>query len=240
MDITDRLGKMPLRRVVIHKVFEEPWRLGTLLAGSQEGQIRLLDISDGELRMQTDFRYMASSRTYTIGGLIGLEDYAGISDILGMERRFISVLPVAKEQVRSLLDTHGIQPKDDGGFLSFGYGRFIDGTGSIFIYQSNEYRPPADDEMDDAARLLQEEVALASVSLAGLYDSLQALVMSRQYDVHRAMAGHIGTMVGTSEDLIARFLDPCVSSALACDLEGARKGDSILGIEAEAMEYVLQ
>jgi hypothetical protein len=235
MRIYDSLANLNIKEVFVHDCLEElssgqHASFNKLLKDEPEEQIPILTISDGFLVMGVHYRYMAKTDTFTVSGHTAL-NYGSIENILAVEKTFVNAYDMVYGQFVSLVATMGIALKQDKSQMNFGYGRHIDGNGGLYFFSSNEYTPLRDDS--NAVELLEEEIAFASVSLAGLYDMFRIIVQDEESYIAKVIYAHIGEKIGYSKELIDQFIDESATRKLSVDIAPLKKADGILGIKKD-------
>ena len=236
MSFYENLNGLNLRNIYAHEIFanigadEQRKGIENLLSSKPAKQIAILNIDDGFLQMQADYRYLNSSGTFTTGGHIALHDYCKAQDLIAIEKEFNQAYPIVQKQAKAVLSSMGITAKGKT-CLDIGFGRKIDGAGSFFLYNSNEYNQPKHNEISYAAELLKEELSVAAVSLASMFDMFRLIIKNEESSVHPIIYSHVKDKIGHSEELIRYFLNKEETTELSQNLSGLKKGDGLLGIK---------
>ena len=233
MNLHNNLKKSGFNKVYISPEFDSlnsgnaRKSLEKLIKSNPNEQVRLFRANNDLMSMGVNYTYLEPEKTFRVSGSISLKNYNNLNGGLWqIERNFYDHYPEVHKQASALLSSRGLILGNEKDKFNLGNGRYIDGSGTFFLYFSDCYEIQGDSK--EIINLLKEEIAIASISIASLFDMFNVIARNKDSNLSEEIYSHFGNKIELTNGLAEKYSNRKATDLPSIDLMGLKEADKII------------
>jgi len=233
MNLNNNLKKSGFNEVYISPEFDSlnsrnaRKSLEKLIKSNPDKQVKLFRATNDLMSMGVNYTYLDPEKTFRVIGSICLNNYKNLNgNLWQIERYFYDNYPEVHKQTSAMLLSRGLNLEDEKDKFNLGNGRYIDGSGTFFLYYSDSYETQGDSK--EIINLLKEEMVIASISIASLFDMFNVIARNKDSNLSEEIYKYFGNKIKLTNGSAEKYSNRKATDPPSINLIGLKEGDKIL------------